>query len=105
MGDYNTDISAKLPGLTADPDVTSLALTKEDEFIVLACDGIWDVFSSQGAVDFVRASMRRNRLSPDLYVSAADLEAALGPGSGAGRLPSGGSVPSHRVLRVDLQVS
>lgn len=43
------------PGpLIADPEVTSHALGSEDEFMVMASDGLWDVFSSQGAVSFAR---------------------------------------------------
>ncbi|KAG2361708.1 PP2C-domain-containing protein [Suillus spraguei] len=40
--------------ITADPDVTVHDITNEDEFLVLACDGIWDCLSSQAVVDFVR---------------------------------------------------
>lgn len=33
--------------ITADPELKTLELTPEDEFIVLACDGVWNSFSSQ----------------------------------------------------------
>ena len=40
--------------ITAEPDVTQVTLGIDDEFMVLACDGIWDVMSNQEVVDFVR---------------------------------------------------
>ena len=33
--------------ITAEPDIMTVALTPEDRFFVLACDGIWDVMSNQ----------------------------------------------------------
>lgn len=38
----------------ADPEIKKFKLTPEDEFIVLASDGLWDVFTNQQACDFVR---------------------------------------------------
>jgi protein phosphatase 1G len=36
------------------PDVIVKERQPEDEFIILACDGIWDVMTNQAACDFVR---------------------------------------------------
>jgi protein phosphatase 1G len=44
--------------ITALPDVKSITLDDSDEFMVLACDGIWNVMSSQDVVDFVRARIQ-----------------------------------------------
>ncbi|XP_072170753.1 probable protein phosphatase 2C T23F11.1 [Diadema setosum] len=40
--------------VTAVPDVTETDISAESEFMVLACDGIWDVLTNQEVVDFVR---------------------------------------------------
>ena len=44
--------------LTAEPEVASQAILPEDEFILMACDGFWDVFSSQRAVECARQQLR-----------------------------------------------
>jgi protein phosphatase 2C family protein 2/3 len=58
IGDFEFKKSAELPPesqiVTALPDVDVHDLTDEDEFLVLACDGIWDCQSSQAVVEFVR---------------------------------------------------
>lgn len=33
-------------------------LSAEDEFIILACDGLWDVVTSQRAVELARSQLR-----------------------------------------------
>lgn len=35
------------------PDLFTYKITKEDQFIIMACDGLWDVVDSQDAVNFV----------------------------------------------------
>jgi protein phosphatase 1G len=48
--------------ITADPEVQSCFLTCEDDFLVLACDGIWDVLTSQELVDFIYMRLTRQSL-------------------------------------------
>ncbi|XP_008228808.1 PREDICTED: probable protein phosphatase 2C 60 [Prunus mume] len=45
--------------VTANPDVTSVEICDDDEFLVIACDGIWDCMSSQQLVDYVREQLKR----------------------------------------------
>ena len=45
------------PYLTAEPEVFRYKLQKEDKFIVLASDGLWDMLSNQEVVNLVGAWM------------------------------------------------
>lgn len=52
--------------ITALPDVKTLTIdTAKDQFMVLACDGIWNFMSSQDVCDFIlpRLTEGREKLS------------------------------------------
>ncbi|CAB3402543.1 unnamed protein product [Caenorhabditis bovis] len=65
LGDFlfkkNEGKPAEEQVVTALPDVIIDKLTPDHEFIVLACDGIWDVMSNQEVVDFVRERFAQKR--------------------------------------------
>ena len=46
------DLDAQ-PFLTNRPDVSRHRIKKNDKFMILACDGLWDVFDNQDAVNIV----------------------------------------------------
>jgi len=63
-GDHSYKQTEGLPPeeqmITALPDVRTLMIDPaEDEFMVLACDGIWNFMSSQDVVDFVRERIQK----------------------------------------------
>lgn len=44
--------------VSPEPDVFSETRCDEDEFLVLACDGIWDVMSNEQLCDFIRSRLQ-----------------------------------------------
>jgi len=51
--------------ITAMPDVRTRTITEDDEFFVVACDGIWNSMSSQEVVNFVQARLAKGSRSPE----------------------------------------
>eukprot|EP00922_Rhytidocystis_sp_ex-Travisia-forbesii_P009067 GHVS01013223.1.p1 GENE.GHVS01013223.1~~GHVS01013223.1.p1 ORF type:complete len:655 (-),score=182.02 GHVS01013223.1:1335-3299(-) len=62
------------PYITSDPQIHLYLRTKEDEFVVLASDGIWDIYDSQQVVDIVRAKLKEAK---DSSAPAEDAAAGL----------------------------
>ncbi|XP_031840943.1 putative protein phosphatase CG10417 [Nomia melanderi] len=65
LGDHaykqNVDLSPPEQMISALPDVTHITIEPErDEFMVLACDGIWNFMSSQDVIQFIRARLTNN---------------------------------------------
>ncbi|XAR58355.1 Phosphoprotein phosphatase [Bertholletia excelsa] len=63
--------------LIAKPECRQMVLTEDDEFLIIGCDGIWDVMSSQHAVSLVRHGLRRHddpeKCARDLVMEALRL--------------------------------
>jgi len=59
MGDFYFKspewVGSKSSGLTADPSIATWKITTDDEFLLIASDGFWDVVTHREAVAFVRA--------------------------------------------------
>lgn len=48
------------PLIIAEPDVTATIVTEKDQFLLLACDGLFDVFTGEEIVDFVIRDMEEH---------------------------------------------
>jgi len=61
IGDHayktNKDMLPEEQAITALPDITEHTITKEDTFMVLACDGIWNVMESEEVIEFVHSRL------------------------------------------------
>lgn len=61
LGDFeyknNRSLKAKDQAVTAFPDVKCVQITQDTEFILLACDGIWDVMTSQVGINFIHKNV------------------------------------------------
>ncbi|XP_076161491.1 putative protein phosphatase CG10417 [Ptiloglossa arizonensis] len=65
LGDHaykqNVDLPAQEQMISALPDVRHITIEPDkDEFMVLACDGIWNFMSSQDVIQFIRARLTNN---------------------------------------------
>ncbi|CAG9325519.1 unnamed protein product [Blepharisma stoltei] len=76
----NNSIPQRDQMITAFPDIRRETLQPNDEFIILACDGVWDMLTSQQCVDFVRQRIGVKSLS---VIVEEMLDRCLSPEIGA----------------------
>jgi len=88
FGDFdfkrNAELAPEQQIVTADPEIKERKITPDDEFVVLACDGIWDVLSSQQVVDFVRSHIARGFTLEQTAEKLLDRCLARDPSNGVG---------------------
>ncbi|OAF70608.1 hypothetical protein A3Q56_01635 [Intoshia linei] len=92
FGDHTYKINKSLSHedqmITPKPDVKTVKLVKEDEFMIIACDGIWNVMTSEEIISFVseRLNDKNNKMSINDIISAVFDKCispdTLGDGSG-----------------------
>lgn len=74
IGDHcyklNKDFDLKDQIISAMPDVRKITLNKGDQFMVLACDGIWNSLSSQEVVDFVLEKLTTSESDEKIKLSS-----------------------------------
>eukprot|EP00118_Oscarella_pearsei_P010176 m.61338 g.61338 ORF g.61338 m.61338 type:complete len:387 (+) comp34996_c0_seq7:2044-3204(+) len=66
----NVDLKQTEQMVSPVPIIDVVERRKDDQFIIVACDGIWDVMTNQAAVEFVA---RRMQLCDDLTTVASEL--------------------------------
>jgi len=78
----NTSLSPQEQLIICHPDIRHFRRQITDEFMIIACDGVWDVLSSQEACDFIRARLGdisevRERLKDGSFKLSSILEDML----------------------------
>ncbi|XP_027180690.1 probable protein phosphatase 2C 60 isoform X1 [Coffea eugenioides] len=53
----NKFLPAEKQIVTANPDINTVELCEDDDFVVLACDGVWDCMSNQQLVDYIHEQL------------------------------------------------
>ncbi|CAG7865216.1 hypothetical protein BRARA_I03483 [Brassica rapa] len=61
LGDWHIKgTKGSLCPLSCEPELEEIVLAEEDEYLIMGCDGLWDVMSSQCAVTMVRRELMQH---------------------------------------------
>lgn len=73
LGDleYKSDksLAPELQMITASPELKKEPINNQTDFVIIACDGIWDCLSSQEAVDFVYEQFNKHKSDKKYQIS------------------------------------
>lgn len=64
LGENSDAKDLTAPLVSAEPEIASLVMSHSDEFLLLACDGLFDVFRSQDAIALARQELIAHRGEP-----------------------------------------
>lgn len=80
IGDFSYKSNAKLSPnqqmVIAEPEICKILLQQNDQFLIMACDGVWERLKSQDCVDFVNKKIDQLPLSK---IAEEILEYCLAP--------------------------
>ena len=76
FGDFEFKSNANLPSdqqaVVAVPEIVTVERTHQDELLILACDGVWDVMTNVQAAEFVLSQLRTLGDEPHALALVAD---------------------------------
>lgn len=58
-GPYRNLEEAKKHQVSSYPDIKKVPIKPENDFLIIACDGIWDCFTNEQAVKYVRTKREK----------------------------------------------
>ena len=106
LGDYMYKRDATRPAheqlVTNIPDVIRLDRTKEDLFLVVACDGIFDVLSNEAVVEFVHQQLQEDPTQELTNICHKLCNRCLAPASSPSGQPCGLGTDNMTVVIVKL---
>ena len=84
IGDFSFKRRPFIPweeqAVTCVPDVVSAPINRDaDEFIIIACDGIWDVLSNEAVVTFIRTRLQKGIAPATICETLMDACLSTGP--------------------------
>lgn len=84
--EYKKNSSLKLNEqlIISEPDIKEYTLTGEDEFVLMGCDGIYEIKTNQEIVDFIRDKLQKKERLESVLTSLLDWILAPDTGSGYG---------------------
>lgn len=85
--------------ITAEPDIKQVTLRDDDEFIILACDGIWDCLSNEEAIKYVESRID-TKTPKEIGIEMLDEIVSVNP-----RNTQGIGGDNMTVMIIDLQSS
>lgn len=68
----NAELKPEDQIITSTPDIVRMPRSQDDEFIVIGCDGVWDVLSNEDCVQFIRTRIQEGKLLKDICEEVAD---------------------------------